>query len=297
MNNTYPSCYPSSHLYHYHCPQQQQQQQQQQPQQEHRDHSSYYPGGMWTSSPPLSAMLMTACTDSYAPPPVIERPKLTTTIWEDQNTICYQMEVRNICVTRRGDNDMINGTKLLNVVGMSRGKRDGILKNEKGRVVVRVGAMYLKGVWIPYAQAKILAVRYKVLELLGPLFAEEPQNYVLTTMGLSNASISSASSTPKSSEMSLALPPPPPVAATTAAGLPLHLPSDSHQAQQQTYDYSNLSHWDYHSYGLGTTTTSQCPLMSPPLINIDMSDKRPWPYTQQTDDFNDHLFGHPRYFG
>lgn len=43
---------------------------------------------------------------------------------------------------------MINGTKLLNVVGMSRGKRDGILKNEKGRVVVKVGAMHLKGVWL-----------------------------------------------------------------------------------------------------------------------------------------------------
>ena len=45
------------------------------------------------------------------------------------------------------DNDMVNGTKLLNVVGMSRGKRDGILKNERGRVVVKVGAMHLKGVW------------------------------------------------------------------------------------------------------------------------------------------------------
>lgn len=45
------------------------------------------------------------------------------------------------------DNDMINGTKLLNVTGISRGKRDGILKNEKGRVVVKVGAMHLKGVW------------------------------------------------------------------------------------------------------------------------------------------------------
>ena len=45
------------------------------------------------------------------------------------------------------DNEMINGTKLLNVVGMSRGKRDGILKNEKDRVVIKVGAMHLKGVW------------------------------------------------------------------------------------------------------------------------------------------------------
>jgi hypothetical protein len=45
------------------------------------------------------------------------------------------------------DNNMINGTKLLNVCQMSRGKRDGILKNEKERVVVKVGAMHLKGVW------------------------------------------------------------------------------------------------------------------------------------------------------
>lgn len=47
----------------------------------------------------------------------------------------------------QSDNDMVNGTKLLNVVGMSRGRRDGILKNERGRVVVKVGAMHLKGVW------------------------------------------------------------------------------------------------------------------------------------------------------
>jgi protein SOK2 len=45
------------------------------------------------------------------------------------------------------DNNMINGTKLLNAAGMSRGKRDGILKNERGRMVVKIGAMHLKGVW------------------------------------------------------------------------------------------------------------------------------------------------------
>lgn len=98
------------------------------------------------------------------------RPKLTTTLWEDENTICYQVDAKGICVARRAgkqrhrlhervfgniewltpggaDTDMINGTKLLNVVGMSRGKRDGILKNEKGRLVIKVGAMHLKGVW------------------------------------------------------------------------------------------------------------------------------------------------------
>ncbi|KAJ2814273.1 hypothetical protein GGI24_006444, partial [Coemansia furcata] len=59
---------------------------------------------------------------------------------------------------------MINGTKLLNVVGMSRGKRDGILKNEKGRRVVKVGPMHLKGVWIPFDRARFLAEQFKVVD-------------------------------------------------------------------------------------------------------------------------------------
>lgn len=42
---------------------------------------------------------------------------------------------------------MINGTKLLNVAGMTRGRRDGILKSEKLRHVVKIGPMHLKGVW------------------------------------------------------------------------------------------------------------------------------------------------------
>lgn len=47
----------------------------------------------------------------------------------------------------RSDNHMINGTKLLNVAGMTRGRRDGILKSEKVRHVVKIGPMHLKGVW------------------------------------------------------------------------------------------------------------------------------------------------------
>jgi protein SOK2 len=45
---------------------------------------------------------------------------------------------------------MINGTKLLNVAGMTRGRRDGILKSEKLRHVVKIGPMHLKGVWYAF---------------------------------------------------------------------------------------------------------------------------------------------------
>jgi protein SOK2 len=65
---------------------------------------------------------------------------------------------------------MINGTKLLNVAGMTRGRRDGILKSEKIRHVVKIGPMHLKGVWIPYERALDFANKEKITELLYPLF-------------------------------------------------------------------------------------------------------------------------------
>ncbi|CAO3587699.1 unnamed protein product [Absidia cylindrospora] len=108
------------------------------------------------------------------------RPKLTTTLWEDERTICFQVDANGICVARREDNDMINGTKLLNVAGMSRGKRDGILKNEKGRVVVKVGAMHLKGVWITFDRAKTLSAQFKIQDILYPLFVDNPQTFLYT---------------------------------------------------------------------------------------------------------------------
>jgi hypothetical protein len=98
---------------------------------------------------------------------------------------------------------MINGTKLLNVCQMSRGKRDGILKNEKERVVVKVGAMHLKGVWfvllpfsspllgwsvayhgrsylvrISFARARQLADQNSITELLFPLFEDNIQSFL-----------------------------------------------------------------------------------------------------------------------
>lgn len=101
------------------------------------------------------------------------RPKVTTTLWEDEGTLCFQVEANSICVARREDNDMINGTKLLNVAGMTRGRRDGILKTEKRRHVVKVGAMHLKGVWIPFDRALAFARKEKIVDLLYPLFVED----------------------------------------------------------------------------------------------------------------------------
>lgn len=80
-------------------------------------------------------------------PPSGAQPRVTAILWEDEGTLCFQVEARGVCVARREDNRFINATKLLNVAGMTRGLRDGILKGEKTRHVVKLGPMHLKGVW------------------------------------------------------------------------------------------------------------------------------------------------------
>ncbi|KAI8867021.1 DNA-binding domain of Mlu1-box binding protein MBP1, partial [Ramicandelaber brevisporus] len=106
------------------------------------------------------------------------RLKLTCIRWDEENAECVQMDFNGHSVTRRLDNNMINGTKLLNVTGMTRGRRDGILKNEKERVVVKAGAMSLKGVWIPFERAVKLARAEGIFEKLMPMFADDPVKYL-----------------------------------------------------------------------------------------------------------------------
>ncbi|KAF6826729.1 KilA-N domain-containing protein, partial [Colletotrichum plurivorum] len=108
-------------------------------------------------------------TTGQAAPPGM-KPRVTATLWEDEGSLCFQVEARGICVARREDNHMINGTKLLNVAGMTRGRRDGILKSEKVRHVVKIGPMHLKGVWIPFERALDFANKEKITEMLYPLF-------------------------------------------------------------------------------------------------------------------------------
>lgn len=81
-------------------------------------------------------------------------------------------------VARRQDNDQINGTKLLNITRITRGKRDGILKNEKSRQVVKTGTISLKGVWIPLDRAMVLARQFGIEQALYPLFETNVGDYV-----------------------------------------------------------------------------------------------------------------------
>ena len=138
----------------------------------HSQPPQYNPGGQ-TQYPPHSF----DSSGQVAPPGV--KPRVTATLWEDEGALCFQVEAKGVCVARRDgtflqlqclhaqmqqsslarrhlrglyltkllDNHFINGTKLLNVAGMTRGRRDGILKSEKTRHVVKIGPMHLKGVW------------------------------------------------------------------------------------------------------------------------------------------------------
>lgn len=107
------------------------------------------------------------------------RPKIQTVQWDEEGTLCYQVKANNVLVSRREDDDYINGTKLLNATSMTRGKRDGILKNEKSKEgkVVKVGSMSLKGIWIPFERALELARNEGVDKLLHPLFVKDLKTF------------------------------------------------------------------------------------------------------------------------
>jgi protein SOK2 len=120
----------------------------------------------------------TSTVGQFQPPGI--RPRVTTTMWEDEKTLCYQVDANNVSVVRRADNNMINGTKLLNVAQMTRGRRDGILKSEKVRHVVKIGSMHLKGVWIPFERALAMAQREGIVDLLYPLFVRDIKRVIQT---------------------------------------------------------------------------------------------------------------------
>ncbi|TIA90170.1 hypothetical protein E3P99_01699 [Wallemia hederae] len=99
--------------------------------------------------------------------------------WDENKTRVWSVEVEaGNYVARRHDNDQVNGTKLLNITRITRGKRDGILKNEKNRQVVKTGTISLKGVWIPLERALALARQFHIEHNLYPLFEPNVGDYV-----------------------------------------------------------------------------------------------------------------------
>jgi len=123
-------------------------------------------------------------TGQIAPPGV--EPRVTAIMWDEEGTRCFQVDAKGICIARREDNNNINGTKLLNVTGMTRGRRFGILDFEVKRHVVRLGPMHLRGIWIPFERALDLANREQITHLVYPLFAhnikellDHPVNHTL----------------------------------------------------------------------------------------------------------------------
>jgi hypothetical protein len=52
-----------------------------------------------TTNRPKSSSLYSNGPYNY--PKSLSRPRLTTILWEDESTICYQVDYRGICVARR----------------------------------------------------------------------------------------------------------------------------------------------------------------------------------------------------
>jgi len=107
-----------------------------------------------------------------------EEPKLILIPWEDKNTFVFQLKVGTLTLSRRIDNHTVNGTKLLNIGGLTRGRRDGILKNEKERNVIKHGPLNLKGVWIPLSRARLITEKHKITPEINIILEDDPSKYL-----------------------------------------------------------------------------------------------------------------------
>ncbi|KAK6203081.1 uncharacterized protein RJT21DRAFT_2437 [Scheffersomyces amazonensis] len=184
-------------------------------------------------STPIPDTLNPASTSTigqFQPPDI--RPRVTTTMWEDEKTLCYQVDANNVSVVRRADNNMINGTKLLNVAQMTRGRRDGILKSEKVRHVVKIGSMHLKGVWIPFERALAMAQREGIVDLLYPLFVRDIKRVIQTGATPSTASNNPAAAAAVNSNPAAAK------ASTTPSTNPVPTNVNSYYQQQYGQQYA-----------------------------------------------------------
>ncbi|ORX60874.1 DNA-binding domain of Mlu1-box binding protein MBP1 [Piromyces finnis] len=105
-------------------------------------------------------------------------PKLILIPWEDKQTYVFQLKIGSKTLSRRIDNHTVNGTKLLNIGGLTRGRRDGILKNEKERNVIKHGPLNLKGVWIPLSRARLITEKHKITPEINIILEDDPSKYL-----------------------------------------------------------------------------------------------------------------------
>jgi hypothetical protein len=54
-----------------------------------------------SSVPPPFGYPFYSMNDTLPPPPILPRPRITTNVWEDEGTLCYQVDAKGICVARR----------------------------------------------------------------------------------------------------------------------------------------------------------------------------------------------------
>ncbi|KAK0648043.1 transcription regulator HTH, apses-type DNA-binding domain-containing protein, partial [Cercophora newfieldiana] len=98
-------------------------------------------------------------------------PRVVATLWEDEGTLLFTVQLNGVSVTRREDNHMVNASALLKAAGWSTERAEGRLEGEEVRHVVEGACSeYLDGVWVPFSEAMDIANEAGVVEGLYPLF-------------------------------------------------------------------------------------------------------------------------------
>jgi hypothetical protein len=124
-------------------------------------------------------------------------------VWPEKNVLCLRVSIADTVdrgVTRRLDNNMINGSELLCAFkGATPMYPEALLNLELVKDIVRPQFLgYFHGVWIPLERALRDAHRFGIIELLYPLFlvdlakvAKPDTESTMENMGLTSSGLGS----------------------------------------------------------------------------------------------------------
>lgn len=108
-------------------------------------------------------------TGQVAPPG--SSPYVRATLWEEEGTVLFHVDVDGTMIYRREDNHMINASRLLDATNLSQEEKNEILDAEKLKhVVMEAPVDDLVGTWISFDRALDLANKQGITQNLYPLF-------------------------------------------------------------------------------------------------------------------------------
>lgn len=111
-----------------------------------------------------------------------DRRSVSLCYWREENTLLYQIECDGQTISRRLDNDLVNITKIMNSMGITKRKRDTLMRFESRDVHISC-SFDKRGIWIPLKRAEEIISRQcpnrdSWPEAVNIIFSQDPTRFI-----------------------------------------------------------------------------------------------------------------------